>query len=82
MLEELKEKLPPDYITAQRISTFLGKAARKFFEGRSNNQGSRGFDPLVEAQQECLDIALYSMLLYYRLERLKEKLDGVASKES
>ena len=80
MYSELLEKLPKGYITRQKVEFFTSEAAHKFIEGQKvNYDDGKQFDPLKAAQEECLDSTMYSMLLFYRIEALKERLNGLGS---
>jgi len=82
MLEELMEKLPPNYITTERLQEFVFALKDKFDRGKTANRGVPSYSPIEEAEQECLDLCMYSVILYYRLQRLEAKLDALGSKKS
>jgi hypothetical protein len=79
----LEEKLPPGYLLESgRIDRFLTEVKFKFQEGAKANSSTKKFNPLEEAQKECLDLAMYSVILYYRLEKVMEVLYGLEGKRS
>lgn len=82
MFEELREKLPATFLDRGKVLNFAATMSGRIEQGKKEYPEVYKFDPLEEAMQECIDIAVYSMIEYYRIKRLKEKLDGLASKES
>jgi len=82
MFRELREKLPATFLDRSKVLNFAAEMSSRVAAGKKEYPAAYQFDPLEEAMQECLDIGVYSMIEYYRIKRLKEKLDGLASKES
>ena len=82
VFEVLKEKLPATFLDVDKIALFGGLMGVRTSRGKQEYPEEYKFDPLVEAQEECVDIAVYAMIEYYRIEHLKEKIDELASKES
>lgn len=80
--KELAEKLPATFLDEDKVLAFAGTMTSRIAAGKKEYPGSYRFDPLEEAKQECVDIAVYAMIEYYRIERLREKLDGLASTKS
>ena len=80
MYEDLKKKLPPTFLDAEKIATYASLMGGRVNRGKHEYPDEYKFDPLVEAQQECLDISNYAMILWFRIEELKKKIDGLASK--
>jgi len=81
-LEELKEKLPATFLDKEKVNEFAAEMLVGIQKGKKEYPESYTFDPLEEAMLECRDISVYSMIMYFRLKQLKEKLDGLASKRS
>lgn len=82
MYKELLEKLPATFLDEERVASFTECMFGRVSKGKSEYPEAYTFDPLEEAMEECLDCSVYSMITYYRLKRLKEKLDELAGKES
>jgi len=80
--EELQEKLPATFLDNSSIAAFGGLMGVRVSRGKQEYPTEYKFDPLAEAQEECVDIAVYAMIEFYRIEKLKEKLHGLGSKRS
>jgi len=80
--EELQEKLPATFLDNESIAAFGGLMGVRVSRGKQEYPAEYKFDPLAEAQQECLDIAVYAMIEFYRIEKLKEKINGMDRKTS
>lgn len=78
--EELKKKLPPTFLDADLTAAFASLMVVRTQRGKREYPEEYKFDPLVEAQQECLDIGVYAMILYYRIQQLRDRIDGLESK--
>ena len=82
MYEELKEKLPATFLDGEKIAVFGGLMGVRVNRGKQEYPEEYKFDPLLEAQEECIDIAVYAMIEYYRIEKLRKKINELASKKS
>ncbi len=82
MSGELSEKLSATFLDKDRVLSFAETMTSRVGKGKKEYPETYRFDPLEEAMEECVDIAVYSMIEYYRIKRLKEKLDGLESKKS
>jgi hypothetical protein len=82
MYKELLEKLPATFLDNEKIALFGGLLGVRVSRGKKEYPEDYKFDPLAEAQEECVDIAVYAMIEFYRIEKLKEKLHGLGSKRS
>ena len=82
MFEELTEKLPATFLDRGKVFNFAAEISSRVEKGKKEYPETYRFDPLAEAMEECVDIAVYAMIEYYRIRRLKERLDGLASKKS
>jgi len=71
-LEERKASVDID-----RVAEFSQAMAKKWSKGRTEYGVEFKFDPMDEAMAECVDIANYSLELYFRLRKLKEKAEGL-----
>ena len=80
--EELTKKLPATFLDRKKVLCFAETMTSRISKGRKEYPEEYRFDPLEEAMEECVDISVYAMIEYYRIERLKEKLDELASKKS
>ena len=80
--EELSKKLPPTFLDKETILSFAETMSSRVGKGKKEYPDDYRFYPLEEAMEECVDIAVYAMIEYYRIRRLKEKLDGLASEKS
>lgn len=76
------EKLPATFLDRDKVLSFAEYMIGRVQRGKSKYPTTYTFNPLDEAQQECVDIANYAMILHYRIERLKEKLHGLEDKKS
>lgn len=77
VLDGLMEKLPATFLGREGIDNFVKHMAARVERGKEKYPVTYRFDPLTEAMEECVDIANYSMILYWRLANLKEKLSVV-----
>lgn len=82
MHKELLKKLPTTFLDEEKIARFAAEMGRRVDKGKSEYSKTYTFDPLEEVKEECLDGANYLMILYYRVIRLQEKVNGLDSKES
>lgn len=82
MIEELRNKLPGSFLDKGKVLAFGEEMVKGVSKGKSNYPENYTFDPLEEAQQECVDIATYAMIEFYRIGILREKLDGLDCKRS
>ena len=65
----------------ERTMAFATKMVGKWDAGREKHGTAVPMsDPLKEAESECLDLANYSMDIYYRIQRLKDRLQTDLSK--
>lgn len=81
-MDKLAEKLPATFLNRDKVKGFADEMFKRVGSGKKEYPETYQFDPLEEAMQECIDIANYSMILYYRIKRLKEKLSELDSKRS
>ena len=82
MYEELLEKMPTSFLDKEKVAGFAVMMERGIKKGKKAYPKEYKFDPLDEAKQELVDTAVYSMILWYRIDRLQEKLRGLESKKS
>ena len=82
MYKELLEKLPPTFLNEDKIAVFGGLMGVRVSRGKQEYPEEYKFDPLVEAQEECVDIAVYAMIEFYRIEKLRKRLNELASKKA
>ncbi len=70
--------------TEEDFIAFQTRMYRKFIDGRKEHGKTFNMNPVEEAQKECLDISNYALVLFYRLEDLKSKVEplGVIKGES
>lgn len=80
--EELKEKLPATFLDESKIAAFGGLMGVRTSRGKQEYPETYKFDPLQEAMEECIDIAVYAMIEFYRIDTLRKKINGLASKKS
>jgi hypothetical protein len=59
-----------------QIDEFSGAMKTKWNKGREEHGLSFKTDPFEEAMKECLDLALYAKVLYFRIKALKERTIG------
>lgn len=59
-----------------RIDTFIKEMQKKWSSGVREHGSTFKIDPLEEAKKECLDLALYSMITYYRLDNMQRRLQS------
>jgi hypothetical protein len=64
------------------IPEFAQSMLRKWERGKSEYGLEILIDPYDEAMGECIDLANYSMMIYFRLKTLKEKVHAIADKTS
>lgn len=74
MYEELKNKLPAGYLNEKTTAQFAVLMHRRLEKGRSDYPTQKQYAPLEEAQEECADIAVYAMIMFYRIENMISKL--------
>jgi len=79
---ELLKKLPPTFLSGDTINNFSLMMSSRVVKGKKEYPESYRFDPLREAMEECIDLAVYAMIMYYRLAELRRKLNELASKKS
>jgi hypothetical protein len=76
---------PPEECTpendAARVTEFSDAMLDKWQKGRKEHGTVVKIDPLLEAQNECIDIANYAMDTFFRLGKLREGLLGPDRKE-
>lgn len=82
MYEELKDKLPATFLDAEKIATFGGLMGVRVSRGKQEYPAEYKFDPLLEAQEECVDVAVYAMIEFYRIQKLRDRINELASKKS
>lgn len=82
MYDELKNKLPATFLDADKVAIFASLMGGRINRGKQEYPEEYKFDPLDEAQQECLDIAVYVMILWYRIGELKKKIDEMGSQKN
>jgi len=56
-----------------RIEEFRSAMFKKMKKGREEHGSEISIDPFLEGMNECLDLALYSMMIYFRLKLLSDK---------
>ena len=61
----------------EMVSTFSEEMLKKWQKGRESRGEVFSTDPIEEAMQECLDLANYSMVIYFRLKVLKGKVEKI-----
>ena len=70
---------PPEECTSEndiiRVGEFSEEMLKKWKRGRDKHGTIVKIDPLVEAMKECIDGACYFMDTYYRIKKLREKLN-------
>ena len=76
MYEELKKKLPPGYLDREKVADFAVSMQKRMEKGAGSHKKQKDYEPLEEAQEECIDIAVYAMIEYFRIGRLSRKLKG------
>ena len=64
----------PNREELRRFNLFSEEMLKKFLKGRSKHGTKRIADPVSEAQQECLDLGCYALVIYFSLEELKSKV--------
>ena len=82
MYKELKEKLPATFLDKEKIAVFGGLMGVRTQRGKQEYPAEYKFDPLLEAQEECVDIAVYAMIEFYRIQKLRDKINELGSKRS
>lgn len=60
-----------------RILKFAEGMDAKFSKGESEHGNTIRIDPYDEAMDECLDLANYAMIAYWRIAKLKEKVSSL-----
>lgn len=80
MYKELKEKLPPGYLSEKTTAQFAVLMQKRMEKGKSNYPTQKQYAPLEEAQEECTDLAVYAMIMFYRIENTISKLKGGLAK--
>ena len=80
--DELKEKLPATFLDEEKIAVFGGLMGVRTSRGKQEYPKEYKFDPLLEAMEECIDIGVYAMIEYYRVDRLRKKINELGSKKS
>jgi len=76
MYEELRNKLPAGYMDYTKVADFAILMNRRMEKGKSNYPTQKQYAPLEEAQEECVDMANYCMIMFYRIEQMIAKLKG------
>jgi hypothetical protein len=82
MYEELLEKLPTAFLDEKKVARFAADMYKRTNKGKKEYPKNYTFDPLEEAKQELVDTAVYCMILWYRMDKLQEKVRGLDSKKS
>ncbi len=59
----------------KRVEEFSEKMVLKWQRGRSEYGPEMKLDPFEEAMDECIDLSNYSLEIYFRLKRLREKME-------
>jgi hypothetical protein len=75
-----KDKLVPSQETMDKFRNFGMAMVSKYIAGMQKHGTKVVIDPIEEAQQECLDLANYAQMTYFRLEKLKEKVKAIEEK--
>ena len=58
----------------ERVAEFSTEMLQKWRKGRDEHGREFRTDPIEEAKSECLDCALYMMVVYFRLKALEERV--------
>ena len=72
VLPPLSSSTPEEAIN--RIDTFTLEMKNKWTKGAKEHGPEFKTDPFEEAMNECLDLALYAKVIYFRIQALQEKL--------
>lgn len=56
----------------KRVEEFTGAILTKIAKGRKEHGETFIKNPVDEAMNECLDLGAYSMVMYFRLKKIKE----------
>ena len=63
--------------TLGKFRTFTMRMASKYADGVRKHGTKIVINPIDEAQAECLDLANYAMMTFFKLEGLRKKVDSI-----
>jgi len=64
-------------MSESNIDTFSNAMKGKWARGVEEHGTTLVVDVFKEAKEECLDLALYSMIIYFRLQDLERRCHGL-----
>jgi len=50
----------------------------KMASGKEEHGADNVFNPVEEAMDECVDIANYAMVMYFRLDNLRKRMEEIS----
>jgi len=62
----------------KRIESFVTSMLVKMASGKEEHGADNVFNPVEEAMDECVDIANYAMVMYFRLDNLRKRMEEIS----